>query len=133
MAFNYYPMYTYPQYPQYPQQYQQQQQPQTTGILWVGSEAEAQSYPVAPNNAVALWDSTKPAVYLKQADASGKPTMKTYQLSEYAAKTDPLDREANYVHKEDLDEMQTAIAALKAELKTIKRELKKKEVDTDDE
>jgi len=39
-------------------------------------------YPVAPNAAVALWDSGAPVIYLKQADASGKPSMKTYDLVE---------------------------------------------------
>ena len=43
---------------------------------------EAANYPVAPNNAVTLWDSNSPVVYLKQADASGKPSMKTYDLVE---------------------------------------------------
>ena len=31
-------------------------------------------YLVAPNSAVALWDSNSPTIYLKQADASGKPS-----------------------------------------------------------
>ena len=77
MAFPYYQ-------PNYQPYYPQQQQQQTSGILWVSSELEAQSFPVAPNNAVALWDSTKPAVYLKQADASGRPTLKAYTLTELA-------------------------------------------------
>lgn len=52
------------------------------GIIWVPSEQAANEYLVAPNNAVALWDSNNPVIYLKQADASGKPSMKIYDLVE---------------------------------------------------
>lgn len=65
------------------QQNQPTVQPQSpSSILWVRNNQEAAMYPVAPNNAVALWDSGSPVIYLKQADASGKPSMKTYDLVE---------------------------------------------------
>ena len=54
------------------------------GVQWVSGEQEARGYLIAPNSAVALWDSTAPTVYLKQADASGKPTLKIYDLVERA-------------------------------------------------
>ena len=53
-----------------------------SGMLWVADEREASLYPVAPNTAVALWDSHKPIVYVKQSDASGKPVLKVYDLAE---------------------------------------------------
>ena len=58
-----------------------QQQP-SPSIVWVQNEMEATNYLVAPNSAVTLWDSNSPVVYLKQADASGKPSMKIYDLVE---------------------------------------------------
>lgn len=67
---------------QQPQQFQPQQNPATPSIVWVQSEQEALNYLVAPNSAVTLWDSNAPVVYLKQADASGKPSMKVYDLVE---------------------------------------------------
>lgn len=68
---------------QAPMPQQTPQQVQTSpSIVWVQSEVEAANYLVAPNSAVTLWDSNAPVVYLKQADASGKPTMKTYDLVE---------------------------------------------------
>ena len=70
-----------PQAYQQPVQPMQQQQPGPS-IMWVQGEQEALSYMVAPNSAVALWDSLAPVVYLKQADASGKPTIKIYDLVE---------------------------------------------------
>lgn len=66
-----------------PQNMQQNQQAQAApSIVWVQNEMEAANYLVAPNSAVTLWDSNSPVVYLKQADASGKPSMKIYDLVE---------------------------------------------------
>lgn len=67
---------------QYQPNMQQVPQQQSPSIVWVQSEAEAMTYPIAPNNAVTLWDSNAPVIYLKQADASGKPSMKIYDLVE---------------------------------------------------
>jgi hypothetical protein len=73
-GYNYYsPMY---------QPYYSAPQQSPSSIIWVRNNQEAAMYPVAPNNAVALWDSSSPVIYLKQADASGKPSMKTYDLVE---------------------------------------------------
>ena len=60
----------------------QQAQQASPSIVWVQNEMEATNYLVAPNSAVTLWDSNSPVVYLKQADASGKPSMKIYDLVE---------------------------------------------------
>lgn len=127
----YYQNYQYPQgyQPQYPQQTVQM----TTGVLWVTSEAEAQSYPVAPNNAVALWDSTKPVVYLKQADASGKPLMKVYTLAERdAAGAEQKERTVEYALKSDVDTIQAALTAMKKDIKAIKREIEKEDKNDDE-
>lgn len=139
MAYNWFPVtYQNPYYvqPQVQPQYQQQNQVQSNGILWVSSELEAQNYPVAPNNAVALWDSTKPAIYLKQADASGKPIMKVYELSERteAPKIKQETSEyklSDFALKSEIDPILSSIAALKEDVKLLKK--KKKEVIEDDE
>lgn len=52
-----------------------------SGVQWVSGEQEARNWMIAPNAAVALWDSSAPTVYLKQADASGKPLYKVVYLS----------------------------------------------------
>lgn len=87
--FSQYP-YTQMQPPFYPQpvpdhlaQLRQQANPQQAGgINWVQNEREAWEYLLAPNSAVALWDSQNPTIYFKQSDAAGKPTMKIYDLVE---------------------------------------------------
>lgn len=82
-AYPYYQPYQYYQpMDQLGQLRQQYQQTPQQSMVWVSGEQEAMSYLVAPNSAVALWDSTAPVIYLKQADASGKPSIKVYDLVE---------------------------------------------------
>lgn len=61
---------------------QQPSAPQANQYIWVSSEEDARNYMVAANSAVTLWNSNEPVIYLKQADASGKPSMKIYDLVE---------------------------------------------------
>lgn len=86
-----------------------------SGVQWVSGEQEARSWMVAPNAAVALWDSTAPTVYLKQADASGKPTLKVYDLVERFASAPDAQKApaAEYVTRKEFD----ALAALVSEMK----------------
>lgn len=143
MAFN--PYYQSPYYPQpMPDNLMQMRQQQmmqpapppvpqnpvaTGGVQWVSSEQEARGYLIAPNSAVALWDSTAPTVYLKQSDASGKPTLKIYDLVERAetASNAPQKPGVEFVTREEFDRL----AALVGELKGKKK--RKVEEDEDDE
>lgn len=94
-----------------------------SGVQWVSGEQEARSWMVAPNAAVALWDSTAPTVYLKQADASGKPTLKVYDLVERLANAPDAQKApaAEYVTRKEFD----ALAALVSEMKGKKRKEEK--------
>ena len=143
MAFN--PYYQNPYYPQpMPDNLMQMRQQQmmqpapppvpqnpvaTGGVQWVSSEQEAKGYLIAPNSAVALWDSTAPTVYLKQADASGKPTLKIYDLVERAEtpRTAPQEKGVEFVTRKEFD----ALAALVGEIKG-KKKRKAEEEDDDD-
>lgn len=100
-----------------------------SGVQWVSGEQEARSWMVAPNAAVALWDSTAPTVYLKQADASGKPTLKTYDLVERLASASDAQKTypPEYVTRKEFD----ALAALVGEIKGKKK--RKVEEEEDDE
>lgn len=51
-----------------------------SNIIWVNNEKEADDFLVAPNAAVVLWDANQPVVYVKQADATGKPNKEIYDL-----------------------------------------------------
>lgn len=68
-------------------QAQQPQQPAVNqGLLWVQGEAGAKSYLVAPNSTVLLMDSEAQRFYLKSVDASGMPTMRTFEYTEVGQK-----------------------------------------------
>lgn len=97
-----------------------------SGVQWVSGEQEARSWMVAPNAAVALWDSTAPTVYLKQADASGKPTLKVYDLVERAEtpRTAPTADPVKFVTREEFDALAAVVDGMKGKKKV-------KEADTD--
>ena len=110
----------YPNYPQmyYPQYNYQPQQNNSNGIIWVQGEAGAKSYLVAPNTTVQLWDSEKQTIYLKSADTSGMPTIKTldYTIRENentGNSTTPNIVETQYATKTDLNALKSEIEDLK--------------------
>lgn len=141
MAFN--PYYQNPYYPQpmpdnlMQMRQQQMMQPSpppvpqnpvaTGGVQWVSSEQEARGYLIAPNSAVALWDSTAPTVYLKQSDASGKPTLKIYDLVERAEtpRTATQEKGVEFVTREEFDRLAALVGEIKGK--------KKRKEDEDDE
>lgn len=109
-----------PMAPQMPQIPQAPQNPVAqSGVQWVSGEQEARNWMIAPNAAVALWDSTSPTVYLKQADASGKPSIKIYDLVERAetASTAPQGKTAEFVTREEFDRLAELVGELKGKKK----------------
>ena len=129
MAYPYAPYYQPYSYNYYqPQQTQAQQTPTQSSILWVRNNQEAAMYPVAPNNAVVLWDSSAPVIYLKQADASGKPTMKTYDLVERSEKpaetaNASADKGQGYATKTELDALAEAVRGIDGVMTNLKEEI----------
>ena len=155
----YYPQY-YPQQP-YPYQptmmdnlaqlragqYQQPVPPQTPqpmpqqsgqSMVWVSGQAEAMSNLVAPNSAVALWDSNAPTIYLKQADASGKPSIKIYDLVErgntaQTVQEVPQTPPVRYATQDDLEALAARVDALSTKEITQVRPTNKKPAKEDAE
>ncbi len=96
-----------------------QSQQNGQSMVWVNGEQEAMGYLVAPNSAVALWDSNSPTIYLKQADASGKPSIKIYDLVERsnatrAAPAATQEPSIRYATQDDLDALAARVDALSA-------------------
>ena len=118
-----------------PQNMQQNQQAQAApSIVWVQNEMEAANYLVAPNSAVTLWDSNSPVVYLKQADASGKPSMKIYDLVERTqrpvqAQQTPSVEYAPLYRLEALEARINELAAVKETSKPPKRTTTKEDAE----
>lgn len=126
MAYNNNFPVTYPQYyPQY-QQVQpvvQQTQQNNNSIIWVQGEAGAKSYLVAPNTTVQLWDSESQTIYLKSADASGMPSIKTldYTIRDAVAPVQTLSiNENEFIRKDELDALKEQIIMLEKEVNKLK-------------
>ena len=154
MAYpNYYQGGYYPQYQngampdmlnQYKGQYQQPMQMQqpmaqmqmptpTNDMIWVLSEGEAQSYPVAPNNSVILWDKNSDVVYIKSVNAQNVPS---FRVLEYKERTlDNAPKTANnheckcgskFVSKEDFKALQAEFEGIRSELEELRAKSKSK-------
>ena len=113
---------------------QMQQPPQgaqqaSNGFVWVNDINEAANYLVAPNSAVQLWDKNSPCVYLKTADAAGKPTMQIFDLVERKQQPTAQTQTAttsDYVTRAEFAELQAKFDAL-----TAKKSKAKSEVEND--
>lgn len=120
--FNGFPATYQPLYPQY-QQPVIQNQNQQNGVIWVQGEAGAKSYMVAPNSTVTLWDSENQTIYLKSADASGMPSIKTldYTIREAknGANTAPVisdDKLSTFATKDEIKAVSDRITAISERL-----------------
>lgn len=111
---------------QMPQAQPQQMQAGGQSMVWVSGEQEAMGYLVAPNSAVALWDSNAPTIYLKQADASGKPSIKVFDLVERtsAPRAEQPPQGVEFATKADLEALAARVEALTADKKPAKRAVK---------
>lgn len=124
---------------------QNQVQGQFTNVWFNGGENEARMYPVAPNNAVALWSETESVIYLKKADPSGKPEFKIYDLVERKQEVN----EVSFASKDDMSslvgiirDLGDTVSSLKNDIESMKGDIyglagKKKavvrKVDTEDD
>lgn len=96
-----------------------------SGIIWVSGPMEAQSYPIAPNNAVALWEKSGKVIYLKSADATGKPTMTVYDLVErdQSASDAAAEQNTEYATKSDLSAVVGVVKGFDELLGTLKSDI----------
>ena len=118
-------------------------QPQTNtnvqqgGLIWVQGEAGAKSYLVAPNSTVQLWDSEAQVIYLKSADASGMPSIKTLDYtirnsSEKAANFAPNvvnENSSNFATKDEIRVVSDQITVLRERLDGLTRKRRKEDED----
>ena len=50
-------------------------------MIFVLGQNEAESYPVAPNSTVTMWDKNQKTFYIKTANAQGVPSMQIYDFT----------------------------------------------------
>lgn len=110
---------------QQPQQVQQTQQ-SMTGPFYVNGDAGARGYIVAPNQTVMLIDADPESntFWLKSADASGMPSMRTFDYTERMTAQKPVQAAVNpgveYVTRADFDRLAAHTDALERELEALK-------------
>jgi hypothetical protein len=102
-------------------------------MIWVLSEGEAQSYPVAPNNSVILWDKNSDVVYIKSVNAQNVPSFRVLDYKERTSDNVQKTPEKNeckcggkFVSKEDFKALQEEFEALRSELEELKSKQKAK-------
>lgn len=106
---------------------QQPPQPQmNNGIIWVQGEAAAKSYLVAPSATVLLMDSDASRFYLKSADPSGMPSMRTFEYKELTFAPMAPQPKVDYVTREEYNALSEQIHKLaeKVEKKNDKKVVK---------
>lgn len=115
----------------------QQPAPAQNSRIWVNSENEVMEYIVAPNCSVDLWNSNGTIMYTKQADASGKPTIKVYDVTERKSGAEtpqiaPKNLSEEFVTRGEFDALKAKIEGLTANAQT-KSKAKAKEEGADNE
>lgn len=101
---------------QLPTQNQPGAQMANSGIIWVNDERAALEYPVAPGNAVVLWDNYAPVIYLKQADVSGRSTTQIYDLVERQTAPKQTAADKPVYTREEFDALAARVDDLAARL-----------------
>ena len=109
------------------------QQMPTNDMLWVLGQTEAESYLVAPNNSVTLWDKNKDTVYIKSVNAQGVPSMRILDYTERTADNAPKNSQKHecqcgkdFVRKDAFEALQSEFEALRSELDELKAKPKAK-------
>ena len=94
----------------------------TNDFLWVLGQTEAESYPVAPNNTVILWDKNLPTVYIKSVNAQGVPSMRVLDFTERTAtspktpSTPSFNSPNNFVTIDSFNALKGDVEALRGKL-----------------
>ena len=97
----------------------------TNDMIWVLSQVEAESFPVAPNNRVILWDKNQDTVYIKSVDAQGVPSI---QILDYVERVPQKRTEAHkctcgdrFIPKEKFDELEAKFDELRAKVESLEK------------
>ena len=101
---------------------------QNNSIIWVSGLAEAQTFPTAPNSAVVLWENSGKTIFLKSADATGKPSIRIYDLVERTetastGQEKPAVKTPDYATKEDVAAIAGAVKGILSDLDSVKSDL----------
>ena len=101
----------------------------TNDMIWVLGQTEAESYLVAPNNSVVLWDKNNPTIYVKSVNAQGVPSMRILDFTERNADTSNFNVNTpkthvcqcgdKFVTKEMFEALQSEFEALQSKIEAL--------------
>ena len=86
------------------------QQPQTQSIQYVNGKQSAEGYQMPANSSVILMDSNLARFYIKQTDASGIATIKSYDFKETEE-----EKPVEYVTKAEFDKFKASMKGARHE------------------
>ena len=125
---------------QFAQPFQQSiQQPMPTpnnDMIFVLGQNEAESFPVAPNATVTMWDKNQKTFYIKTANAQGIPSMQIYDFTERPQNTPQAPTEHickcgdNFVTKEEFEALQGKYDEIMGKLEQLEEKPKAKTTKT---
>jgi hypothetical protein len=105
----------------------------TNDMIFVLNRNEADSFPVAPNNSVVLWDKSNPTIYVKSVSQQGVPSMRVLDFVERTADNSPTTHECKcggkYVAIEEFNEFKAKFDELSAKVDGMKPKTKKAEAE----
>lgn len=113
-------------------QYANQTSQPVNDMIFVLGEVEATSYPVAPNNAVVLWDRDQPTIFIKSVNAQGIPSMRILDYTERAQSTQKTTAHhectcnKNFVKIEEFNELKERLSVLTGEVESLSTKAKSK-------
>ena len=108
----------------------------TNDMIWVLGQTEAESYPVAINNSVVLWDKSNPTIYVKSVNAQGIPSMRTLDFVERVQNGSQTPTEHvckcgdNFVTKEEFKALQGKYDEIMGKLEQLEEKPKAKTIKT---
>ena len=82
----------------------QMPRPDSGGLNWVQGEAGAKSWLVSPGSSVLLMDSEEQRFYIKSADHTGIPNLRTFEYTEVGAKSAPVQAQPDYVTRAEFEQ-----------------------------
>ena len=95
----------------------------TNDMLWVLGQTEAESYLVAPNNSVTLWDKNKDTVYIKSVNAQGVPSMRILDYTERNTEKSPETPQKHVCKCGDKFATIDTVNALRIKIESLESEL----------
>jgi hypothetical protein len=102
-------------------------------MIWVLGQTEAESYPVAPNATVTMWDKNRDTVYIKSVNAQGVPSIEILDYTKRSLNPSKMPEEHvckcgdNFVTKEEFKALQSKYDEIMGKLQALEEKPKSKD------